>query len=127
MGYSIFLKYRNAKWLRPDMKAGVFLVCLLCNLLCTQSVLGAVWYVDNSLTHSANDGRSGSGANRTSAPLDSGNPIGRKLKASHLADESVAAVEPGGIAHRCFKTSFVENMQFGTAIEALDLQALSFA
>ena len=63
----------------------------------------------------------------TSAALDSGNPIGRKLKASHLADESVAAIEPGGIAHRCFKTSFVENTQFGRAIEAVDLQALSFA
>src|ERR1700730_12666116 len=64
---------------------------------------------------------------RTSAALDSGNPIGRKLKASHLADGSVAAVEPGGIAHRCLKASFVENTQFGRAIEAVDLQALSFA
>ena len=64
---------------------------------------------------------------RTSAALDSGNPIGRKLKASHLADGSGAAVEPGGIAHRCFKTSFVENMQFGSAIESVDLHALGFA
>ncbi len=69
----------------------------------------------------------GHGANRTSAALDSGNPIGRKLKASHLADESVAAVEPGGIAHRCFKASFVENKQSGRAFEAVDLQALGFA
>jgi hypothetical protein len=63
----------------------------------------------------------------TSAALDSGNPIGRKLKASHLADQSAAAVEPSGIAHRRFKASFVESMQPGRAIEALDLQALDFA
>ena len=68
----------------------------------------------------------GHAANRTSAALDSGNPIGRKLEASRLADESAAAVEPGGITHRRFKASFVENMQSGTAIEALDLQALGF-
>jgi hypothetical protein len=63
----------------------------------------------------------------TSAALDSGNPVGRKLKASHPADGGASAVEPGGIAHRRFKASFVENIQFGRAIEALDRQALGLA
>ena len=63
-------------------------------------------------------------AQGTSASMDPGDPIRRKLKTSHLADRGTAALEPGGIARCRFKASFVENMQSGRAIEPADLQAL---
>ena len=63
----------------------------------------------------------------TSPAYDSGNSIGRKLKAPDLTDEGAAAVEPSGIAHRRSKASFVESTQSGRATEALNLQALGFA
>jgi len=63
----------------------------------------------------------------TLAALNSGNPIGQKFKASHLAHRGGTAIEPGGIAHRRFKTFFVEDMQPGRAIEPADLHALHFA